>query len=257
MYAFPWRPQRNGEFELLDESEAAARTGGRLPRFFPTNDETVESKMGNRLHGEDLLRAITEDAGGMVGEDLGTVPDYVRPSLLSLGIPGFKVPYWEDRPDGTLIPGGEYPRLSVSTYATHDHEPLRVLWDRWMATIEAALVEPERLGQERDRAWWEVRRLAAWAGFEVPRITPFSEVHERLLEGLFRANSWAAVVMITDLFQGSQRFNLPGSVGSGNWTERLAGCISDWQTDPSRAAILARLPGLISATGRAAGAENR
>ena len=30
----------------------------------------------------------------VIGEDLGTVPDYVRPNLRSLGIAGFKIPQW-------------------------------------------------------------------------------------------------------------------------------------------------------------------
>ena len=39
-----------------------------------------------------------------------------------------------------------------------------------------------------------------------------TEAHERLLEGLFRSNSWLAVVMISDLLGTTQRFNVPGAV---------------------------------------------
>jgi hypothetical protein len=45
------------------------------------------------------------------------LPDYVRPSLLSLGIAGFRVPFWEVESDGRLTPGDRYDRLSVVTYA--------------------------------------------------------------------------------------------------------------------------------------------
>ena len=62
----------------------------------------------------------------VIGEDLGTVPDYVRPNLRSLGIAGFKIPQWEVY-HGRVTPGAEYDRLSVATYATHDHKPLRAL----------------------------------------------------------------------------------------------------------------------------------
>jgi 4-alpha-glucanotransferase len=95
------------------------------------------------------------------------------------------------------------------------------MWDKWMATIRAALEEPERLGPERDGAWREVRRLSAWAGFFVPDIRRFEEVHEPLLAGLLRCNSWLAVVMITDLLGTAERFNVPGSVGEENWSARL------------------------------------
>ena len=148
---------------------------------------------------------------------------YVRPSLLSLGIPGFKVPLWEAESDTRLTPGDQYERCSIATFATHDHEPVRVMWEKWMSVIHAALAEPGRLGHARDLAWREVRRLAAWAGFDVPCIMAFDEVHERLLAVLFSSNSWLAVVMITDLLGTSQRFNVPGSVGDGNWSARLPG----------------------------------
>ena len=65
----------------------------------------------------------------MVGEDLGTVPDYVRPSLRSLGIAGFKIPQWENIRTAARFPGANIERLSVATYATHDHKPLRALWE--------------------------------------------------------------------------------------------------------------------------------
>ena len=55
-------------------------------------------------------------AARVAGEDLGVVPHYVRPSLQSLGIAGFKIPQWEIR-DGMVIPGEMYERVSVATYA--------------------------------------------------------------------------------------------------------------------------------------------
>ncbi len=60
-----------------------------------------------RREGEEYLRVVLEEAGAtrVVGEDLGTVPDYVRPSMRSLGIAGFKIPQWENDPDNRSIPG--------------------------------------------------------------------------------------------------------------------------------------------------------
>ena len=223
IYAFPWRPERNAEFFPLAKDEAKERTRGELPRFHDYADDTPAHCDANRAQGEALLAELQDEAGAgaLVGEDLGTVPDYVRPSLLSLDIPGFKVPLWEAEADMRLTPGDQYPRCSVATFATHDHDPLSVTWEKWMSVIRAALNEPERLGAARNVAWRESRRLAAWAGVEVPCITPFEDVHERLLAGLFRSNSWLAAVMITDLLGIGLRFNVPGSVGDGNWSARL------------------------------------
>jgi 4-alpha-glucanotransferase len=230
IYGFPWRPERNAEFAPLTLDEAKSRTGGELPHFHERPDDTPEHKAANRAQGEEFLRVLQSEVGEhvLVGEDLGTVPDYVRPSLLSLSIPGFKVPQWELENEWKLTPGADYPRCSVATYATHDHEPLRVAWERWMSMIKAALDEPERLATVRDIAWKEARRKAAWAGFEVPHILPFEEVHERLVAGLLRCNSWLAVLMITDLLGTTQRFNVPGTVDTGNWSARLP---ANWQSD--------------------------
>ena len=223
IYGFPWRPGRNAEFLPLTLDEARNRAGGELPRFHERPDDTTENCTANRAQGDELLGVLQTEvgAGALVGEDLGTVPDYVRPSLLALGIPGFKVPLWEAEADASLTPGDRYPRCSVATFATHDHDPLPVTWEKWMSAIRIALDEPVRFAEERDVAWREARRLAAWAGFDVPRIMPFEEVHERLLEGLFRSESWLAVVMITDLLGTAQRFNVPGSVADGNWSVRM------------------------------------
>ncbi len=245
IYGFPWRPQDNAEFTFLSEAEARARARGELPRFHERPDDTPEQKAANRAQGEELLRVLQQEVGlgVLVGEDLGTVPEYVRPSLLSLGIPGFKVPIWELEHDARLTPGAEYPRCSIATFATHDHEPLRAMWERWMATIAAAIAEPERLAGARDTAWREARRLAEWAGFDVPRIVPFEEVHEALLTGLLRSQSWLAVVMITDVLGSTQRFNVPGTVGEANWSARLP---AGWQNE----SVIARIASLARASGR-------
>lgn len=243
IYGFPWRPERNSEFAALDAAAVAKRTGGELPRFYPNADDTETHKLANRKHGESLLRALVEETGryALIGEDLGTVPDYVRPSLESLDIAGFKVPMWEKEWDTSLTPGNVYGRLSVATYATHDHEPLRVLWERWMRTI--AFGESGRLedAEARDAAWWEVRRIAAWAGFEVPRIIDFEQVHERLLLGLLACNSWITIFMVTDLFGTGQRFNVPGEVADSNWSERIDLPVREWGTDRRLAPLMERL----------------
>ncbi|MGV3531625.1 MAG: 4-alpha-glucanotransferase [Chthoniobacteraceae bacterium] len=253
IYAFPWRPQMNADYLSMTPAEARARTGGDLPRFHEFDDESPEHCARNRQHGEALLRALQEETGPyrLIGEDLGTVPKYVRPSLTSLGIAGFKIPMWEQEWNTHLIPGDQYQRLSLATYATHDHEPLRALWEKWMAIIAAGESGREEDAEARNAAWWEVRRLAGWAGFEVPRILPFDdEVHEQFLGGLFRCNSWIAITMITDLFATTQRFNVPGAVSESNWSQRLLTTVRDWAKNPAIMEKMNRIRDLLRANGR-------
>src|SRR5207248_11108716 len=94
---------------------------------------------------EEYLRTILAEAGParVAGEDLGVVPDYVRPSLQSLGIAGFKIPQWEIR-DGMITPGESYERLSVATYATHDHQPICALREQALERLESGTGEEAR-----------------------------------------------------------------------------------------------------------------
>jgi 4-alpha-glucanotransferase len=213
IYAFPWRPGRNEEFLPLSQEEMRERTGGSIPQFYPRDDFTVENCEANRREGEDYLRIVLEQSGDtrVVGEDLGTVPDYVRPSLHSLGIAGFKIPQWEVK-QGRVTPGAEYERLSVATYATHDHKPIRALWEEARVATEA-----ER-NQAREALW----KIAQFAGIE-PRddLDYLHDFYPAMLRALFQSNAWIAIVMITDLLARSDRFNVPGTAAKSNWSRRM------------------------------------
>jgi 4-alpha-glucanotransferase len=243
MYGFPWRPQRNAEFAPLSYDEARTRTGGDLPHFIPRDDSTWENRDANRREGEDYLRALLSEVGEnrLIGEDLGVVPDYVRPNLASLGIAGFKIPQWERRPDWQLLAGRDYPRLSVATYATHDHLPLAAFWEQ----MRQAAMNGD--GHQR----WELEQLCGFAGFGFDGPKPFTDqIHEALLAGLFQSNAWLAVVMITDVFGETTRFNVPGAVADSNWSNRVTGTPEAWSKDPARSAKMARIHALITASGR-------
>ncbi|MGI8820954.1 MAG: 4-alpha-glucanotransferase [Chthoniobacterales bacterium] len=215
IYAFPWRPQRNAEFLPLSWEEMLQRTGGRWPQFAPRDDESHENAVANRHEGEDYLRMAlgAAESTRLVGEDLGTVPNYVRPSLQSLGIAGFKIPQWETTPAGRVIPGAEYQRLSVTTYATHDHKPLRAMWD-------------EAFGHEsatREQAREDFDKIAQFAGLDrLPDGSDFDrDFYAPALRALFQSEAWVAIVMITDLLARKNRFNVPGTAADSNWSRRL------------------------------------
>ena len=244
IYSFPWRPQRNGEFLPLNDEQAKERTGGKLPHFIPRDDSNHENQMANQAEGEEYLKALLEVVGTnrLIGEDLGCVPEYVRPSLSSLGIAGFKVPQWEKEHDSRLIDGNHYQRLSVVTYATHDHPPLRVHWEN---LYRVATQENSRTALD------EMFALANWADLRLPLPQPFTqEVHEGLLRGLFASNSWIAIVMITDLFGESQQFNCPGAIADSNWSERMGGTPADWKRNAARVKQVARIKQLMAESGR-------
>ena len=234
-YAFPWRPRESSVFTDLTDREAQQRTQGRLPRFFPFPDDTPLHQQANCEQGEDLLGMIRAAAGStvVVAEDLGVVPDYVRPSLEKLGIPGFKIPYWERNPDYTFVAGANYPRLSIVTPATHDHEPLAAHWRQlWQAHEDA------RAKQDHHNAhitWLELQRFVKWAGGDpenIPREFT-TALHESFCRQVLKSNAWLAIFMITDVFAQEARFNVPGPIAESNWTTRLGKPVAELDHDPS------------------------
>jgi len=246
IFAFPWRPQENADYVPLSNDEARARTGGRLPQFFPHDDSNDKNRDLNRSAGEEYLRALLRETGEfrMIGEDLGVVPPYVRPSLTSLGIAGFKIPIWEPKWDGWLIDGEDYQRLSLATYGTHDHEPLRSWWERRYRATQTE-------GPAKVSAWDQMVKLTAFAHLHMPMPEPWSDsLHMTLLRGLFRANSWIAVCMITDLFGTEQRFNVPGAVAESNWSERLPYEVEKWRENVDLLRVAEAVHAILRETGR-------
>src|SRR6266436_615069 len=243
IYAFPWRPRRNKEFLPLDWNQMLERTGGRAPHFAPHDDSTAKNGEANRREGEEYLRVVLEEAGAarVIGEDLGTVPDYVRPNLGSLGIAGFKIPQWEFYHD-RVTPGGEYERLSVATYATHDHKPLRALWEDAF----------QRKTSTSEQSRFELEKIAHFAGFN-PKIDKNdfeNDFYPAVMEALFQSEAWIAIVMITDLLARKYRFNVPGTAASSNWVRRMQRTISQFRSSRKERKRMQLISTLLEKIGR-------
>lgn len=252
IYAFPWRPNENDMFLPLSLEEAREKAGGNLPGFRASDDDSEEKCQANRESGERHLRIIRDEAHSarIVAEDLGVVPQYVEPSLSAIGIAGMKVPHWEAREDGSVLRGEDYPELSLATYATHDHEPLRSQWNHWCALI--------RSGDTSDAARQSITRLCEFSGIDKRAMeSKYSDtIREALLSALFSSNSEYVSVMITDLLGLEDRFNTPGSVESGNWTVRMEEDVIELSQDVHWRFVGARIRGMLGATDRETAVRN-
>ena len=243
IYAFPWRPRKNKQFFPLDWNQMLEQTGGRAPHFVPRDDGTPENSEANKREGEEYLRVVLDEAGAtrVVGEDLGLVPDYVRPNLRALGIAGFKIPQWEIRDEQVTL-GNEYERLSVATYTTHDHKPIRALW-------EDAFEHPTATSEQ---SRFDLAKIAVFAGFD-PRIDQINfekDFYGAIMEALFKSEAWLAIVMITDLLARKYRFNVPGTKANLNWTRRIRRSIAQLISSPKEQRRMRLIHELLIKTGR-------
>ncbi len=257
IYAFPWRPERNQEFIGLSHDQAAAMNDGRLPRWFLRPDDTMENKAANRADGDVRLRAILEAAGDadVIAEDLGWVPEYVRPHLADLEIAGFRIPHWDCNEYGHPTPGNCFPENSFATFSTHDHDPICGIWRGCLRVIQQHHEHPtEASGWQSHGAHNTLRVLSEFAGIPMSGHgpwPPFTEgIRLRLIKALFDSNSRYVSLMVTSLFSLDDRINYPGTTGRHNWRFRLPWTLAEIMADPQHLDICRKLAATISITRR-------
>ena len=90
-------------------------------RFVPENEEQW------KRYGERHFRLLSHNAG-IVAEDLGVIPPFVRTILKDLGLPGYRVMRWE-RDDNVYRDPHGFPPVSLATTGTHDTEPVADWWE--------------------------------------------------------------------------------------------------------------------------------
>lgn len=178
--------------------------------YFVPADEGAQ-----RIQGEAVMNAFRSAGVDLVAEDLGTVPPFVRESLTAIGVPGYRVLRWE-QDDGVFRDPDRWPALSLATTGTHDTEPVAVWWDNLPDHERRAALELPALGHLRDRG--------------ADRFGP--DVHQALLEAVYRSGSDLLILPVQDVFGARERINLPGTVGPENWSYRLPWSLSRLGTDP-------------------------
>jgi 4-alpha-glucanotransferase len=212
---FEWmrrRAERNGQlFGLyrVDHVIGMYRTyyrsaDGKKTGFSPS-DEEAQIRLG------ETLLAIMDEYGEVIAEDLGMVPEFLRPSLSRLQLPGYRVLRWEKDDlwrDGRMQQffrdPAKWPGISVATSGTHDTESQAAWYDG---------LPPEHRGY-----------LARIPGLEqLDASRAFDDgVRDALLRVLYGSASDLCLVPLQDLLGTREQVNVPGSVNEHNWTYRMA-----------------------------------
>jgi 4-alpha-glucanotransferase len=194
-------------------------------RFTP-GDEFDQQRLGERH-----FRLLSEGAG-IVAEDLGVVPPFIRETLARLGLPGYRVMRWE-RDESVFRNPHEYPEVSLVTTGTHDTDTLAEWWE----TVR----EDERHAMAQ--AWPELKGVPL-----APQLTP--ELHRALLAAALQARSNLCVLPWQDVLGTRDRVNLPGSVGDANWSYRITQRVEELLEDEQARTAAERLAALTRSSGR-------
>lgn len=174
--------------------------------FIPEKEEDWEPQ------GREILKMIATATTMLpIAEDLGMVPDCVRPTLEEFGICGTKVMHWERKKNGDLhyTPLQYYPLISLTTLSTHDSETTAQWWGKF---------------QDEAKPFAEQKR---WT--YIPTLT-FEQTREILWDShhttsLFHINLLQEyLTLYPELVHSTpeeERINIPGVVLPSNWTYRF------------------------------------
>jgi 4-alpha-glucanotransferase len=184
----------------------------------------------------DILALESHRAGAyIVGEDLGTVEDFVREELYERGVLSYRLLWFEpNRPP-------EFPRQSLAAVTTHDLPTIAGMWSG------ADLAEQQDLGldpnEEGERAIHD--KLADWSG-SPPDAEP-AEVVVNTYRLLAQAPSMILTATLDDAAVVEERPNVPGTVEERpNWSIALPVPLEDLEQSPTAAAIAEALARVVS-----------
>lgn len=192
----------------VDHLVGLYRTYGKPPdgeAFFTPADEPAQ-----RTQGETLLTIFRDTGATIIAEDLGVVPDFVRESLMRLGVPGCKVLRWERHwhADGQpFVDPATYPARSAALTGTHDTETLAGWWTNAGRDERVALTQ--LLSVSLPETTFD--SAAPWS----------DSLRDAILETMYRSSSDELFLPVQDLFGWFNRINVPATVGEHNWTWKL------------------------------------
>lgn len=199
-----------------------------------------------RFPSEDLLGILALESvrhgAIVVGEDLGTVPPEVPPTLERWKVLGSRVLYFETEPDGAFRPAPHYPRYALATANTHDMAPLSgwVQGRELALRAEAGYVDAHDLERAREERARTVRRLRERLADEGVIASPAAELRDAELRGavhafLMRTPAMLVGVSLDDLAGETEPVNMPGLRPEefASWTRRMRRTLAELRADPA------------------------
>ncbi|MBW1918508.1 MAG: 4-alpha-glucanotransferase [Deltaproteobacteria bacterium] len=215
-----------------------------------------------RYDAEDLLRILALESLRhqtlIIGEDLGTVPGYIRETLARYQIFSYRLFYFERTPGGRFCAREDYPALALASVTTHDLPTLAGFWAGRDIEVKDRLQlypHPEMADLERQERQTDKRRILEIlkAYNLLPEDYPqepeaLPELTEELRWGIlaFLAQTPCRLLALNleDIFGGLDQQNFPGTIHQyPNWRLKMPWSLSQMRQSPQAhrlAALMAR-----------------
>jgi 4-alpha-glucanotransferase len=235
----PWRIRTAGYDPWIRTVRAGLRAAGGIRvdhvmglfRLFwipmgmgPSEGAYVRYQYGEML---DILALESHRAGAyVVGEDLGTVEDFVRDELQARGVMSYRLLWFEpNRPP-------EFPRQALAAVTTHDLPTVAGMWTGADLEEQRALgLDPNEEGARTIRA-----KLADWSGS--PDDADPADVVVNTHRLLAEAPSMILTATLDDAAVVEERPNVPGTVDERpNWSIGLPVPLEELEGSPTATAI--------------------
>ncbi len=172
----------------------------------------------------------------IIGEDLGTVPPYVRRELGRFGVFSYRVFYFERDRDGLFLAPENYQPLALAAVTTHDLPTLAGFWrGRDLAFRREAQLYAEPHQAEADMAARQQDRVKLQEALQNRGLLPEKfglpadpaascppVVRQGVLEYLAQSRAALMEVRLEEVFGFPEQQNFPGTNNEHpNWRRRL------------------------------------
>jgi 4-alpha-glucanotransferase len=204
---------------------------------------------------DDMLRILAIEShranAVVIGEDLGTVPEGLRPELEQNHVLGMRVLWFERDAEGGYTPPAQWQEQAVAMTGTHDLPTITGWWQGrdidWTWALGRSSPHADETearaarGRERTDLWDALVASGAAAGPQ-PDIDKPAPVVEAILRHVGRTPCELAIIPLEDILGSVEQPNLPGTTDQHpNWRRRMPASTSDLLARPEVARRLADL----------------
>lgn len=217
----------------------------------------------------DLLRILALESIRnqvvIVGEDLGTVPPYIRDILKDANIFSYRLLYFEKDDQQDFVRPQDYPELALATVTTHDLPTLAGYWahrdieirkeagmfDKKRAVISAA-AEREADKEKLFALLQDLGLLPAYCNRDLNAYPELNgEIHSAVVGFLALTPAKLFVLSQEDLFKEKDQQNLPGTTAEHpNWSLKMKYTVEQLRKDPDARAFCDMFRNWVERSGR-------